>query len=65
MAKLRSSGTSWKALWGSGLRHSDLSKADKSRFTYLAGRSVSGEDRLDHPLSAKTAANPFGNNFHY
>jgi len=59
-------GTSWKALWGSGLKHSDLSGKDKSRFQYLAGRPVDHlEGNLDNPLSATTAANPFGNNFHY
>ena len=66
MAKIRTTGTSWKALWGSGLKHSDLSGADRSRFEYLAGRPVNRmESNLDDPLSAKTAANPFGNNFHY
>jgi len=66
MAKIRHTGTSWKALWGSGLKHSDLSGEDKSRFQYLAGRPEDHlETNLDDPLSAKTAANPFGNNFHY
>jgi len=66
MAKIRTTGTSWKALWGSGLKHSDLSGKDKSRFQYLAGRPVDHlEGNLDNPLSATTAANPFGNNFHY
>jgi len=77
MAKIRTTGTSWKALWGSGLKHSDLSGQDRSRFSdlsgqdrsrfqYLAGRPVDHlEANLDNPLYAKTAANPFGNNFHY
>lgn len=65
MMKMSASGTSWKALWGSGLKHSDLSSSEKSRFEYLAGRPVGHGDRLDNPLSAKTAANPFGDDFHY
>ena len=66
MAKIRTTGTSWKALWGSGLKHSDLSGADRSRFEYLVGRPTNSmESNLDDPLSAKTTSNPFGNSFHY
>jgi len=64
MAKMQSRGTSWKALWSSGLKTSSASV--KARFQYLAGRPDDRmESNLDDPLSAKTAANPFGDNFHY
>ena len=59
-------GTSWKALWGSGLKNSHLSGGAKSRFEYLAGRPMDRmASNLDDPLSAKAASNPFGDDFHY
>jgi len=66
MAKMDKTGTSWKALWGSGLKNSHLSGGAKSRFEYLAGRPMDRmASNLDDPLSAKAASNPFGDDFHY
>uniref|UniRef100_A0A7S0F0V1 Uncharacterized protein n=1 Tax=Hanusia phi TaxID=3032 RepID=A0A7S0F0V1_9CRYP len=59
MAKIRSSGTGWKALWGMGKRKGMT--LNDARFEYLAGKSVRSSTVKD-PLAAK---DPFTEDFHY
>mmetsp|Transcript_9083 Transcript_9083/g.30275 ORF Transcript_9083/g.30275 Transcript_9083/m.30275 type:complete len:130 (-) Transcript_9083:80-469(-) len=59
MAKIRSSGTGWKALWGMG-KQKGITR-DDARFEYLAGKSVRSSTVRD-PLAAR---DPFTQDFHY